>query len=814
MEKLKLVVPSNLKRMISESTPEDLPYTCSSLLDFFQSLQLFHHVVRELTDPEMALCRKNADAALDFKRKGNDCFSAGDYAKALSFYSQQALCIAPMDDADDEDKNLVATLYVNRASSLHKMGLLVECIRDCNRAVVLLPSYAKAWYRRGMANASLENYEDAIHDLDIAMNMELSLGGKSRIKDELEIITTQGRRKSSSPHELNKKNLSSFVEPSQIKLKCVSTPTKGRGMASASDIPHASLIHSEEPYAVIILKDCRKTHCHFCLNKLPSDTVPCSSCSMALYCSQHCQAQAGGQRYRSNLNTNPTHGNISTDLERYIERISLDSNSGDPVADSNLEWAAEHRHECGGVHWPAVLPAEIILAGRVLVKSMEQRRDTRGAMKPMEALEICHNYACMPSESKLELHIYSIVLTYCLQQSCGANFPLNGLSASKLVVLISQIKVNSMAVVHMKSLDACELDEHCGKLSRMDDALTNNIEQVRVGQAIYSTGSLFNHSCQPNVHAYFLSRTLLVRATEFVVAGYPLELSYGPQVGQWDHKDRQKFLEDQYSFKCQCSGCSEMNLSDLVINAFSCVKPNCFGAVLDSSVINCETQEANCLLDGPTICSLEQPLPVDMLKRDGINEVAHLLFEQTDNSLRTNPGYCLNCGSYRDLESSREAIKKAETNIKRLQSAVASRKVPTSILSDALGSLDVLRSTMHAYSKYIAQVEDNFAEAFCLIGDFLSSVQHCKASIEILEKLYHTNHIVIGNELVKLTSIQQCLGDCTSAMDSINRLDAIFSLYYGTHAAKVIPYLNSLKSEAGKLVQQGDSSYASSSSKG
>lgn len=54
--------------------------------------------------------------------------------------------------------------------------------------------------------------------------------------------------------------------------------------------------------------------------------------------------------------------------------------------------------------------------------------------------------------------------------------------------------------------------------------------QVRVGQAIYSTGSLFNHSCQPNVHAYFLSRSLLIRSTEFVEAGYPLEISYGPQV--------------------------------------------------------------------------------------------------------------------------------------------------------------------------------------------------------------------------------------------------------------------------------------------
>jgi len=51
-----------------------------------------------------------------------------------------------------------------------------------------------------------------------------------------------------------------------------------------------------------------------------------------------------------------------------------------------------------------------------------------------------------------------------------------------------------------------------------------------VGKAIYKAGSLFNHSCQPNVHAYFLSRTLYLRTTHGVAAGCQLELSYGPQV--------------------------------------------------------------------------------------------------------------------------------------------------------------------------------------------------------------------------------------------------------------------------------------------
>lgn len=78
------------------------------------------------------------------------------------------------------------------------------------------------------------------------------------------------------------------------------------------------------------------------------------------------------------------------------------------------------------------------------------------------------------------------------------------------------------------------------------------------------------------------------------------------QVGQWDCKDRLKFLEDEYSFRCQCSGCSELNTSDLVINAFCCVDPNCPGVVLDNSILNCEKQKRKHLPAVPQ-CSSSVP---------------------------------------------------------------------------------------------------------------------------------------------------------------------------------------------------------------
>lgn len=64
--------------------------------------------------------------------------------------------------------------------------------------------------------------------------------------------------------------------------------------------------------------------------------------------------------------------------------------------------------------------------------------------------------------------------------------------------------------------------------------------------------------------------------------------SFVLQVGQWACEDRLNFLEDKYSFRCQCIGCSQLNLSDLVLKAFHCVDPSCDGVVLDHCVDNSE----------------------------------------------------------------------------------------------------------------------------------------------------------------------------------------------------------------------------------
>ncbi|XP_070025728.1 histone-lysine N-methyltransferase ASHR1 [Nicotiana sylvestris] len=711
MEKLKSAVPEALKQEIWKSTPTELPSTCSSLLDFFHHLPQFHQMVKDLTDPAMALCCKDQSAALEAKLKGNECFSKGDYPNALLSYSQ-ALRHAPV-DIDDMEKNPVAVLYVNRASALQKMGLLLECLRDCSRALRVSPHYAKAWFRRGKANISLGKFEDAIRDLNISLKAEISSSGKRQIEAELNIALDKNKGMGSSGKKRNQ-NLSEVPdEPDQVKLRCLFKKTKGRGMFCVDDVSEASLVHKEDPYAAIVLKKCRETHCHFCFNELPADAISCLSCSIPLYCSDQCQLQAGGQKFDRSFTSFKVLEGLPDDLQNYISDVVAGNNS-------TLETGhiAEHRHECLGFHWPLILPSEVVLAGRILVKVIEQKKH------------------------------------------------------ANVVSNLIGILVNAP-----ENVGLCLVNN--GMLKML----------VKVGQAVYVAGSLFNHSCRPNIHAYFLSRTLYVQATEYILAGSELELSYGPQVGQWDCKYRQQLLGDRYSFTCQCTGCSELNVSDLVINAYRCTKPNCLGVILDSTIARYEKQKLKLLLDAPAVYSSSLHKQIEKLKGANINEVARCIF-QSDYKLE--PQNCLVCGSYRDLEASCAATSQVDSCCKRLQDAIASNEVPNNILQDALRCTDLLRTILHPFNKRIAEVEDNLSQAFCLVGELQAALDHCKASIQILENLYDPNHIAIGNELIKLASLQISVGD-SAASDSMSKITTIFSRYYGSHADDIYPFLRHLK---------------------
>ena len=64
-------------------------------------------------------------------------------------------------------------------------------ISSKNMEATLLISHVstfQAWYRKGMVKASLKNYSSVIHDLEVALSMEVTSVGKSNIEQELKFM--------------------------------------------------------------------------------------------------------------------------------------------------------------------------------------------------------------------------------------------------------------------------------------------------------------------------------------------------------------------------------------------------------------------------------------------------------------------------------------------------------------------------------------------------------------------------------------------------------------------------------------------------
>lgn len=60
--------------------------------------------------------------------------------------------------------------------------------------------------------------------------------------------------------------------------------------------------------------------------------------------------------------------------------------------------------------------------------------------------ELSHCYKHMSSESKLDSHIYAIVLLYCLQHSYGTVFSIDGVCMSQVVLALYVCARMSMCV--------------------------------------------------------------------------------------------------------------------------------------------------------------------------------------------------------------------------------------------------------------------------------------------------------------------------------------------------------------------------------
>ncbi|XP_031563260.1 SET and MYND domain-containing protein 4-like [Actinia tenebrosa] len=257
-------------------------------------------------------------------------------------------------------------------------------------------------------------------------------------------------------------------------------------------------------------------------------------------------------------------------------------------------------------------------------------------------------------------------------------------------------------------------------------------EQRRIATAIYSTGSLLNHACDPDVIVSFVDGVLVVRATHNISPGSAITHCYGPHASRMPREERQKLLFKQYFFTCQCSACTrdeEMEKKLLCFSAFAC--QNCKGAmtpsIVDSTVGRCQNKDCN------QEKSLEEELRLAC--------EADLFF----------------CKGIRLLE--RVGVHDA--------------------LEVLLECLRIRKQILHQYNKDLAETHDAIARCHAMIGDFKNATHHCLQSSEAVEKAYGSSSVEYGHELHKLSQLLFNDQQVKKALATIDKAVGLLGTHYG-----------------------------------
>lgn len=111
------------------------------------------------------------------KEAGNYFYRSGDFVKSARKYRKLTRYYNFFKDqtTDESDKKLLDTFQLvnltNLAATELKLGDFKDVIFTCNAVIKLDQDNSKAFYRRGIANLELKNYELAIDDLKMAHNL-------------------------------------------------------------------------------------------------------------------------------------------------------------------------------------------------------------------------------------------------------------------------------------------------------------------------------------------------------------------------------------------------------------------------------------------------------------------------------------------------------------------------------------------------------------------------------------------------------------------------------------------------------------------
>ncbi|KAJ8386221.1 hypothetical protein AAFF_G00175410 [Aldrovandia affinis] len=590
--------------------------TLSEMDDVFAfGLSVFNHTDVEVLSglSDGVRVQKTAQSAGRFREQGNLRFKARDYTAAALYYSK-GVCHA------GQGKEELSLCFANRSAALFHLCLFQECLQDIRRALDEgYPSHLqqKLLDRRAQCLNHLgqqaQGKEACVHS---AMKSESCASRAVTCASPAVALRFSPRK---GRHLVAVEDIAAGeVVLEERAFACVlipggapvARPERGKGGGGGGGRDKEKEEEEEEGKGAFSTED---QHCHNCLRQTLS-AVPCQGCSYARYCGERCQreAWAGHHRWECPVGAELRAAGVVAHLAlrvalraglEEVQRAREEDGAGpassvlEPVEGSGNGFQKE---------------GDVDDLGDELSSALEVSRrgaGTGGDPGPRAGAPIhgCDPSGCYLGGSYLCVH-------HLLPHLSGHEPGLRFLCAVTVAALCLRLReegplpaaweggtrtsdghsgqsqsqeggegwspelriLGATALRHMLQLRCNAQAVTTLKDTGFPGSAVQSVQEVRIATAIFPTLSLLNHSCSPNTSLAFRADpvsdgaearpvslpgaagvTVTVLAAQPVGAGQELLHCYGPHYSRMPVSERQRLLQEQYFFLCQCSACCQ-----------------------------------------------------------------------------------------------------------------------------------------------------------------------------------------------------------------------------------------------------------------
>ncbi|XP_012521783.1 SET and MYND domain-containing protein 4 [Monomorium pharaonis] len=541
--------------------------------------------------------------------KPSDSYEGKSEARAAWLYEKSlgATSTEPRDDAEQEIRTcniLTQALFAasangrvfldaisERARRFYSRRVYASCLRDCECMLALPVSFY---------DGSAENVRDYVQRRKECLQLERECSRKLEASTSSRKRGARGRTSSSSSSSSSSRSFSSNTLPT-VNGKPHSSLTscsdgvelrfdeaRGRHLVATRDIKPGAVLIVDRPFsfstdAPAFGRNC--LHCHATLKLEDSVKIPCRDCQTVVFCTEACRKEAWKTYHRyecpifnyfvENLLNNERQQQTSYLLLAYRTTVvqALVRNIAETTCDLNLDFLRYHADSNAKDNKDDINKERASLG-------------SRETYSPLDYRTVFHlETHCADVEPNMNLirTAEAIFLAKCLIWVLG-----------KMDIVCTRETLILLAVAMLHHLQAINCNAY-EIVENVHDEATHVWDPRNVGAAIYSTVSLVNHSCYPNVvrHSY-PNGIVVVRALRFIGKGCEILDCYGPHFLSENKLNRREILWKKYRFLCGCVACKQnwkFPLSDAITSykCTACTEPIDFSTnVTNQQCIKCK----------------------------------------------------------------------------------------------------------------------------------------------------------------------------------------------------------------------------------